>query len=212
MKPMDTYYENLADTIIKNMAKRQIDACYCPTSKEAVEKAESYLTDGATVSFGGSMTLEECGMMDALKKNDSISLLDRSLAKTPEEVKDIYHKALSADFYFMSSNAITTDGKLVNIDGNGNRLAALIYGPEHVIILVGMNKVVTDEADAIRRVHAKAAPPNCNRLNRNTPCSQTGVCFDCLGPDCICAQTVITRRSQTPGRIKVILVGEELGY
>lgn len=212
MNPKEIFYENLAQTIIKNMEKRQIEACYCPTSKEAVAKANSYLTKGSTVSFGGSMTLTESGMMDSLKANPDITIFDRSLAKTPEETKEIYHKALSCDYYFMSSNAITKDGKLVNIDGNGNRVAALIYGPEHVIVLAGMNKVANDENDAIKRVHEKAAPPNCNRLSKNTPCAAAGVCSDCQSPDCICCQTVITRRSAVANRIKVILIGEELGY
>ena len=212
MNPKEIFYENLAQTIIKNMEKRQIEACYCKTKEEAVAKANSYLTKGSTVSFGGSMTLTESGMMDSLKSNPNITLFDRSLAKTPVEVKEIYHKALSCDYYFMSSNAITKDGKLVNIDGNGNRVAALIYGPEHIIILAGMNKIAADEAEAIQRVHEQAAPPNCNRLSKNTPCAVTGTCADCQSPDCICCQTVITRRSAVANRIKVILIGEELGY
>ena len=212
MNPKNTYMETLANTIIKNMKERQIEACYCKTKEEAVKKAESYLTKGATVSFGGSVTLNECGMMDALKSNPDITLLDRSLAKTQEEREEILHKALSCDFYFMSSNAVTTDGKLVNTDGTGNRTAALIYGPKNVIILAGMNKVVKDEAAGIARIHEKAAPPNCIRLERKTPCAITGVCGDCQSPDCICCETVITRRSSVPNRIKVILIGEELGY
>ncbi|MCF2641100.1 MAG: lactate utilization protein [Lachnospiraceae bacterium] len=212
MNPKSTYQKTLAETIIKNMQKRQIEACYCETSKEAVEKASSYLTKGAVVSFGGSMTLSECGLMDSLKANPDITLLDRSLCKTPEEITELYHKALNSDFYFMSSNAITTDGKLVNTDGTGNRTAALIYGPKNVIILAGMNKVVKDEAAGLARIHEKAAPPNSVRLNRNTPCANTGICADCQNPDCICCETVITRRSAIPNRIKVILIGEELGY
>lgn len=212
MNPMETYYENLAGTVISNMKKRQIAACYCKTKEEAVELADSYLFPGASVSFGGSMTLAESGMMDALKANTGITLLDRSNAKNPDETKEIYHKALSSDFYFMSSNAITMDGKLVNVDGTGNRTAALIYGPEHVILLAGMNKIAKDEADALSRVHEIAAPVNCNRLSRNTPCAKTGVCADCLSPDCVCCQTVITRRSAIPERIQVILIGEALGY
>ena len=107
---------------------------------------------------------------------------------------------------------MTIDGELVNIDGNGNRVAALIYGPENVIILAGMNKVSKNVDEAINRVHLTATPMNCVRLSKKTPCSTTGVCADCLSPDCICNQVVITRRSGTQGRIKVILIGEELGY
>ena len=112
----------------------------------------------------------------------------------------------------MSTNAITTDGQLVNIDGTGNRVAALIWGPKQVIVLAGMNKVCPTLEDAYRRVKNIASPPNCIRLNRKTPCAATGICGDCLSPDCICSQTVLTRRSGIPGRIKVILIGEQLGY
>lgn len=205
-------YKHLADTIIDNLKKRQIDGYYFETAKEAVEKANSFLTPGATVSFGGSMTLNESGMMDVLTSREDITLYDRSKAKTPEETKEIYHKALSADFFFMSTNAITADGELVNIDGNGNRVAALIYGPEHVIILAGMNKVVRNVEDGISRVKNIAAPPNGVRLNLDTPCAKTGICHDCFSPSCMCSHTVVTRRSSVPGRIKVLLIGEVLGY
>ncbi len=112
----------------------------------------------------------------------------------------------------MSSNAITLDGKLVNIDGNGNRVACLITGPKNVIVIAGMNKIATDEAAAMERVRNMAAPPNAIRLNRKTPCAELGRCANCLVPDCICSSLVITRRSHVPYRLKVILVGEELGY
>lgn len=212
MNPKQMHYETLANTVIKNLAKRRMEGCYCPTIEDAEKKAFSYLTEGCTVSFGGSMTLEETGMLTALRHDPNIRLIDRAAAKSPEEIKQMFHDALSADFYFMSTNAITVDGELVNIDGNGNRVAALIYGPENVIILAGMNKVSTNVDEAISRVHATATPMNCKRLNKNTPCAATGVCADCLSPDCICNQVVVTRRSGIKNRIKVILIGEELGY
>ena len=126
--------------------------------------------------------------------------------------KEFYGKMVTCDFYFMSSNAITLDGELVNIDGNGNRVACLCNGPDHVILIVGMNKVVPDVKSGIARVRNMAAPPNTVRLKRNTPCAEYGRCADCLTDDCICCHTVVTRKSNQPGRIKVILVGEELGY
>lgn len=212
MTPEKTHYQKLAETVIKNLKKRQMDGCYCETIEEAEKEVFSCLTAACTVSFGGSMTLEEMGLLTALRHDPNITLIDRATAKSPEETKKMYHDALSADYYFMSTNAITTDGELVNIDGTGNRVAALIYGPEHVIILAGMNKVVPTLDDAIHRVHNTASPINCQRLNKNTPCAATGACADCLSPDCICNQTVITRRSGVPGRIKVILIGEALGY
>ncbi len=212
MNPKQMHYETLANTVIKNLAKRRMEGCYCATIEEAEKKAFSYLTEGCTVSFGGSMTLEETGMLTALRHDPNIHLIDRSTAKSPEETKRLYHDALSADFYFMSTNAITVDGELVNIDGTGNRVASLIYGPEYVIIMAGMNKVAANVEEALSRVHNTATPMNCKRLNKNTPCAATGVCADCLSPDCICNQVVITRRSGIENRIKVILIGEELGY
>lgn len=212
MNPTEAYYENLAATTIKHLQMRQIEGHYCKTAQEAAALASELVASGSTVSFGGSMTLTESGMMAALTAREDITLLDRSTAKSPEEVTEIYHRALSADYYFMSSNAISADGELVNIDGTGNRVAALIYGPQNVIILAGMNKVVPTLQDALSRARNMAAPPNANRLNRKTPCAAAGLCGDCQSPDCICAQTVITRRSNQPNRIKVILIGETLGY
>ncbi len=211
MNPKEMHYETLAKTIISNLEKRRMEGYYCATSKEAVDLAVSMLPSGTTVAHGGSMTLEDTGMIDALRKAD-INFLDRATCKTPEDSRKMFHDSLNADYYFMSTNAITANGELVNIDGNGNRVAALIYGPENVILLVGMNKVAVNVDEAISRVHGIATPMNCQRLNKKTPCAVTGVCADCLSPDCICNQTVITRRSGILGRIKVILIGEELGY
>lgn len=212
MNPKQMHYETLAGTVIKNLAKRRIEGCYCATAKEAQEKALAYISEGSSVAFGGSMTLEETGTLTALRSRTDIRLIDRANAKTPEETKQFYRDAFSADFYLMSTNALTVDGELVNIDGNGNRVAALVYGPENVIIIAGMNKITKNVEEAINRVHAIASPMNCKRLDRNTPCAATGVCADCTSPDCICCHTVVTRYSRFEKRIKVILVGEELGY
>ena len=206
------YYKTTADTIIKRLAARQMEGFYCATKEEACEKALSFVKEGASASFGGSMTLEETGILASLRERKDISLLDRATGKNPEEVAQIMHEALSCDTYFMSTNANTTDGELGNIDGNGNRVAALIYGPKRVVIVAGMNKIVSDVNSAVSRVRNSATPPNCIRLNKNTPCAATGVCADCFSPDCICNQIVVTRRSGNTDRIKVILVGEELGY
>lgn len=211
MTPMQEFYEKQASIIIKNLEKRNMEGYYCPDSKSAVKKAMSFLPDCAVVSWGGSMSLTECGMMDALKAS-GLTLIDRSQAVTPEETKAMYRQALSADYYFMSSNAITLDGKLVNIDGTGNRVAALTYGPDHVILLVGMNKAAKDEASALERIHTQAAPPNAMRLKMKTPCGLTGVCSDCTSKECICSQTLIIRYNRFKERIKVILIGENLGY
>lgn len=211
MTPKQKYYENAAATIIKNLEKRQMEGYYCATSEEAVKKALELMPEGASIAWGGSMTLSETGLMEAIR-SANYEIIDREYAKTPEAQRKLYGEICCSDFFLMSTNAITLDGELVNIDGRGNRVAFLCYGPQNVIVLTGMNKVVSDVQSGIQRVRDIASPPNTVRLNKNTPCAVTGRCGDCLSPDCICSQTVITRRSGTPGRIKVILVGEELGY
>lgn len=185
---------------------------YCEDCASAVKLAEELVPAGSTVSFGGSMSLSDCGVMDMLRNRSDIRLIDRSKAQTPEETKQMYRDSFSADVYFMSTNAITLDGELINIDGNGNRVAALIYGPDKVVMVVGMNKLVSTVEDGINRVSDIAAPANGVRLNKQTPCATTGFCHDCFSPECMCSHTVITRRCGTPNRIHVILVGETLGY
>ena len=212
MNPKHIYYQTQAESIIKQLKKRNMEGFYCATADEAREKALSLITPGETVSFGGSVTIEECGILDALRARDDITLYDRATAKNAEEMGVIFRQAFSADSYLMSTNAITLDGELVNIDGNGNRVAALIFGPKQVIVVAGMNKIAATEEDAVHRARNMAAPPNCIRLNKNTPCAATGKCADCMGSETICCHTVVTRRSRDAGRIKVILVGEELGY
>ena len=167
MSPKQTFYEHQANTIIANLKKRQMDGFYCPTCEDAVKKAMELVSTGDSVSFGGSMTLSESGIMDALNAREDITLYDRSKASTPEEIGTIYRKAFSCDTYFMSTNAVTLDGELVNTDGNGNRVAALIFGPAQVIIVCGMNKVATDTDAAIARVRNIASPPDrkSTRLN-----------------------------------------------
>lgn len=211
MSPKKQNYENLADSLIEKFNLRNIECYYCDNKAEALSMSKSFLTPGCTVSFGGSVTLNEIGLIDELKHSDYI-LYDRYQAATPEERTAIYGKIVTADYFFMSSNAITLNGELVNVDGNGNRVACLCAGPKNVIIIAGMNKLVPDVRSGIARVRNMAAPPNAVRLNRRTPCAELGRCADCLSPDCICCQTVVTRKSTIPNRIKVILVGEELGY
>jgi len=209
--PKQKYYENVANTIIKNLSKRQIEGYYCKDKESAVKKALELIPKEASVSWGGSMTLTETGLMDAIK-NGEYKLIDRDAATNLEEQRKIYGEICMSDVFLMSTNAITLDGELINIDGRGNRVAFLCYGPQSVVILVGMNKVVTDVESGLKRVRDIASPPNTVRLNKKTPCAITGKCEDCYSPDCICGQIVVTRRSGVPSRIKIILIGEELGY
>src|SRR6056297_2933048 len=205
------YYKVKAENVIKGFKKRNIEGYYVKDSEEAKNKIIDLIEENSSISWGGSMTLKDIGIFDELKSGN-YKLLDRATAKTSEEKEKIYHQALNADYYLMSSNAITQSGKLVKIEGTGNRLAALIYGPKNVIIVAGMNKVTIDEESALKRVRNQAAPANSIRLNQQTPCAETGFCRSCQIDDTICCQTVITRRSRHNGRIKVILVGEELGF
>lgn len=209
--PKQKYYENVASSIINNLNKRQIEGYYCPNKKSALEKALELIPNGASVSYGGSVTLEEVGLMDAIK-NGEYKVINREIATNSEEQRKVYGEICCSDFFLMSTNAITLDGELINIDGRGNRVAFLCYGPRNVLILTGMNKVVTDIESGLKRARDIAAPPNAIRLNRKTPCAITGKCEDCYSPDCMCGQFVVTRRSGIPNRIKVILIGEELGY
>lgn len=197
--------------MIQNFAKRNMEAFYCTDKSEAVKLAMELMKDGDSVSFGGSETLKEIGLLDTVR-NSSHTLIDRDSAKTPEEKKTVFLQSMASDYFLMSSNAVTIDGELINIDGNGNRVACLIHGPEHVILMIGMNKVVADVESGIARAKNMAAPANAAGLGTDTPCEKTGRCGDCHSPNCMCAQIVITRHSRHNGRIKIILIGEELGF
>lgn len=157
------------------------------------------------------MTLIETGLLEVIQNSD-YTVINRDMATNLEEQRKIYGQICCCDYFLMSTNAITLDGELINIDGRGNRVAFLCYGPQNVVILTGMNKIVSDVESGVKRVRNIAAPPNAIRLNKKTPCALTGKCENCYSPDCMCGQFVITRRSGIPNRIKVILIGEELGY
>ena len=204
-------YANTASTIIKNLEKRNMKGYYCETAADARQLVQSLIPKHATVTNGGSETLVETGIMELLQSED-YQFIDRKSARTPEESRVLYGQIVTSDYFLTSTNAITMDGELINIDGNGNRVACLIQGPSHVLVIAGMNKVSPTLEDGIRRVRNIAAPPNAIRVGANTPCSQTGQCYDCQSPDCICCQTVITRRSRHKDRIVVILIGEDYGF
>lgn len=210
MTPKQISYKNTADSVIKEFAKRGIEAYYCEDSAKAVEQVLSMMEENTVIASGGSATLNETGILDAVK-NGSYTYIDRMVAKTPEEAREIYAKTVMADYYLMSSNAVTLDGQLVNIDGNGNRVACLITGPKQVIVVAGMNKLVTNVEEGINRVHNVAAPPNGVRLGLETPCAKIGKCAECFSKQSMCSQVVITRMCKND-RIKVVLVGEELGF
>lgn len=200
-----------AKSIIANLEKRQIQGYYYDSSTECINHILSILPKNSTISWGGSETLLETGLLDALHSNE-FSLLDRKNAKTPDEMKVLYSQIVMSDYFFTSSNAITLEGELINIDGNGNRLACLLQGPSNVIIVIGVNKIVADINAGYQRIKQIAAPANVQRLHKKTPCSIFGTCENCYSSDCICSHTVITRRSSQKNRIQVFIIGEELGY
>ena len=211
MLPKKEYYRNLAGTLIPRFAKRNMEAVYCETAEEAKQTVLSMIPEGSSVTNGGSVTLDETGILEVLK-SDAYLYVPRSMSSDPKEQQAQFALQAQCDYFLMSTNAFTEDGELVNIDGRANRLSMLLYGPSHVIVVAGMNKFAKTREEALNRVHNMASPPNCVRLGKKTPCAATGLCGDCQSPDCICCQEVITRRSMVPGRIRIVLVGEELGF
>jgi len=203
-----------AESIIKSFKKRGIEGVYYESSAEAVKAICRMIPAGSLVGLGGSETVIESGLVGALRMMD-LRLLDRyKEGVSKEEVDAMRRQGLLADVFICSSNAVTADGKLVNMDGTGNRVAAMIFGPKKVIVVAGMNKVAPDLEGAIARVKNTAAPANSLRVNMETPCSKTGFCQDphCHPPHRICCQLVVTEANMTPGRITVVLVNETLGY
>lgn len=158
MTPKQQAYEVTASTIIKNLAKRRMEGFYCPDSRSAVAKALELMPKGCSIAWGGSATVQQTGLMEAIR-GGSYQIIDRDEAKTPEEKRVMFSRIVMADYFLMSANAITLDGQLMNIDGNGNRVGPLCYGPEHVLVVAGMNKVVTDIHEGVKRIRAMACPP-----------------------------------------------------
>lgn len=211
MTPKEIRNELLAQKMIKNLKRRNFEAFYCPTAAEAVEKVSSLIPDGSSVTWGGSMTIRDMGLTAALHKRD-LDILDRDLAADRDEAQRIYREAFSADYYLSSVNAISEDGVIVNIDGNGNRVAAITFGPKKVILVVGLNKVTQDVESALARARSTASPINAARFDIKTPCRADGTCHNCNSPESICNYIHFMRNLHPAGRHTVVLVGEDLGY
>lgn len=208
--PKELYYEKRGNLLVKNLRSRHFEAYYCATKAEALAKALELIPTGATVGWGGAMSCQQIGLMDALNAGD-YHALDRDRCASPAEREQMAKDCLSADVFLTGANGLSLDGQMVNIDGTGNRVAAIIYGPKSVLVVAGMNKVEDTLDDAIHRARTVAAPMNEQRFGMNTPCNVTGTCADCKSEQCICNQIVITRHCRPVGRIKFILVGEDLG-
>jgi len=211
MTPQEQRNEQLAQTIIKNLKRRHIEGFYCATPEEGVRKVSELIEDGSCVTWGGTMTVRDLGIPQYLRDRGTLEVLDRDLAETPEEKQAIYLRAFSSDVYLSSANAISEDGVIVNIDGNGNRVAAITWGPKKVIFVIGMNKVVQNVEAALARARSTASPINAARFDIKTPCHTDGVCHNCNSPQSICNYVHFLRNSPQ-GRHTVVLVGENLGY
>lgn len=203
--------EVLGNRVVKALESRNMEAYYVKTKEAALAKALELIPEGSSISWGGTMSAQEIGLTDALHKG-KYDVYDREQVETREEKEKIAHQALNCDFFIGSTNALSEDGVLVNVDGNANRVAAFAYGPKNVLLIVGMNKVVKTEADAMSRARNEAAPINAQRFGVDTPCVKNGSCFNCKSPQCICCQILITRFSKVPKRTKIILVDENLGF
>lgn len=209
--PKDKFYEKKGNMLVKNLRARHFDAYYCATAAQAVEKALSLIPENSTVGWGGATGARQIGLVDAIH-HGNFKVIDRDMLPTPEEKEQAARACLSADVYITGANALSLDGQMVNIDGNGNRVAAIIYGPTSVIVIAGMNKVSETLEGAIQRARTVAAPINAQRFPGQSPCRMNGVCGDCKSPDCICNHIVITRHCRPAGRIKMIIVGEDIGF
>ena len=199
--------ELLAQTVIKGLKSRNMSGYYAADKEEAVKLALELIPEGSSIAMGGCMSAQEIGLIQVLE-DGNYNYIDRAKLAPREGLLAAY----AADIFLSSANAITSDGIMVNIDGNSNRVSCIAQGPRKVVFIVGMNKVCPDLDDAMKRARNVAAPANAQRFDVKTPCKETGKCFDCKSPDTICCQFLITRYSRHTDRIHVILVNDTIGY
>ena len=212
MEQLEQWFrEKQAERTIQALKKNNFEALYVSDSKAALEEVMKRIPDGATVGVGGSVTLAQIGLLDALKNRKIQFIWPQQQAKNDEERLELFRKCFSSDVFVASTNAITESGKLFNVDATGNRVGAMFIGPKKVIVVSGVNKIVKDIEAAEKRLKEWTAPQNAKRLNRKTPCAETGVCSDCNSPDRICNIDVTLRKKPTRTEVVIILVGENLG-
>lgn len=205
--------DTLGAKAVEALNKNNFNAVYVKTRQEAIDQVLSLIPQDATIGVGGSWTINvELGISALLEDRGHTVYNHNKPGLSPEESLDLRRKELTSDVFLSGTNALTLDGKLVNVDGAGNRVAAMIFGPKKVIIVTGVNKIVRDVAEAERRIELHAAPINNKRLSRPNPCTQTGVCMDCQGPTRICNVTTILRKRPAAVEFHVVVVGEELGF
>lgn len=211
MSNVEKLYLKRGAVLVKKLNEKGFAAQLVEHKEDVLPLVMSLIPKDDVVAWGGSVTVAQCGVIDAVRKERKV--IDRDQAQTLEEKKEIMRKALLCDTFLMGANAVGMDGSLMNIDGTGNRVAALIFGPKQVIVVAGMNKVVAGFNEEMQRAWSLAAPINMERFpDKKCGCSGTGVCVQCNSTDSICNQFVWTRRCNPAGRIKVILVAEDLGY
>ena len=211
MTPTEIRNERLAAKLIKNLERRHFEAHYCHTAEDIISKVKSIIPEGSSITWGGSMSIRDIGLTQALKDGNYV-VFDRDDVDTAEEKLAVYRKAFEVDYYLASTNAISEDGVLVNIDGNGNRVAAITWGPKHVIFVVGLNKVAQDVGAALQRARSTASPINAARFDIDTPCQKDGICHNCNSPQSICNYIHFLRNSHPEKRHIVILTDLNLGY
>lgn len=204
------YYAKRGEILVKNLKNRHFDAWYCETKEDALAKALELIPEGSVVGWGGALTCQQIGLMDVMRSG-SYRAIDRDKCTTLEERDNAYKDCFRADVFLTGANALSLDGQMVNIDGTGNRLAAICYGPGTILVVAGMNKVEDTLEAAMTRARTVAAPMNKQRFPNQTPCEVSGSCADCKAEGCICNQVLVTRHCRPAGRIKFILVGEDLG-
>lgn len=211
-KNTDFVMEKRIAKTIGNLEKNNMRGYLAEDEEGALEKIKELLNKGDVVSVGGSMTLFETGAIDLLRNGD-YKFLDRyAPGLTPQEIKEVFRGGFSGDAYLTSTNALTVEGELYSVDGTGNRVASMLYGPDKVIVVVGKNKLADNVEDAIRRTKAMASPANNKRLNMANPCVKAGFCSDCTSPTRICNNYVLIKRQSVADRIHVIIVNKDLGY
>lgn len=203
--------ERLAERLMKKLSLRHYEAYFCHDAAEVRQLVKNLIPEKSSISWGGSATIRSLGVTDMLKAGN-YEVFDREDVTTTEDKLRIYRKAFECDYYLSSVNAISEDGIIINIDGNGNRVAAITWGPKRVILIAGLNKVCQDTDAALKRARSTAAPVNMTRFNFETPCQTDGTCHNCLSADSICNYISIQRMSHPAGRHIVILVDEDLGY
>lgn len=219
---MEVLDEKVIESTLDHLRRNNMAAYYVQTREEVLPLVRSLMKEGETVTHGGSESIKECGLPELLNSGD-YRYIDRSKASSPEESEKLLREAYFADTYLGSANAVTVGGLLYNVDGNSNRVSAYLYGPKQVILVCGYNKIVKDLDEATYRVKAFASPKNTKRLGCQTYCHENGECLSvgsdasymcdgCRSADRICCNYVISARQRHKDRIKVILVGEKLGY